>query len=300
LNSRKSRFAAGIVIVLLSCQLTGGTRSSAGGDDSPTLSMRAEGQNGLQASFEVSDYDRLLHSYVTPEGWVDYAGLARDRASLRGLLERVASASPSRFEDDSERLAFWVDTYNALTLSDVLDDVYGKHRSVRDVHGFFNRKRHSVAGEQLTLDEVERRGRDLHDPRIHFALVCASTSCPKLQRFAYTGPELNRQLDRAAREFLADPDRGLYLDQKHAELTVSPIFMWYAGDFAGTSSGKSQLLAQLKAAVSGNEVVDFITRYAPPDVVQFIRQSRPTLRYKHYDWSLNSLDTHGGFRKLTK
>jgi Protein of unknown function, DUF547 len=290
----------GIAMVLLTLWLAQVARCGVPGTDPPSLGTQANGQPDRLPSLDVSDYDRLLHTYVTDEGWVDYAGLARDRDSLNGFLEKIAVASPRQFANDSERLAFWIDAYNALTLSDVLDSVYGKHGSVREVDGFFNGKRHSVAGEQLTLDEVEKRGRDLHDPRIHFALVCASTSCPKLQRFAYTGSELNTQLDLAAKEFLGDPNRGLYLDQKHNELIVSPIFKWYAGDFVGTTSSTGQLWARVKAAVSGTELLDFIARYSSADVARFIQQNGPALHYKDYDWSLNSLDTHSAARRSTK
>lgn len=245
-----------------------------------------------QPSFDVSDYDRLLRTYVAEDGWVDYAGLARERTALNRFLEQVASVSPKEFKDQSERLAFWINAYNAYTLTDVLDTVYGRHQSVRQVRGFFDGRKHAVAGEQLTLDEIEKRGRGLHDPRIHFAIVCASTSCPKLQRFAYTGQTLDRQLDQATREFLAAPNRGLRFDREHNKLHVSPIFEWYAGDFTGSPSGAGGLWARAKATVSGGELLDFIARYAPPEIVRRIKENRPPLRYFSYDWSLNSLDSH--------
>jgi hypothetical protein len=129
----------------------------------------------------MEDYDRLLHTYVTDDGWVDYGGLARERDALKKFLDSLGSTPPNSFRDDAERLAFWINSYNAFTLADVLDLVYGKHQGVQKVEGFFNGRKHLVAGEHLTLDEIETRGRNLHDPRIHFAIVCASASCPKLQ-----------------------------------------------------------------------------------------------------------------------
>jgi hypothetical protein len=103
---------------------------------------------------------------------------------------------------------------------------------------------------------------------------------------------LDRQLDQAAREFLADPKRGQRFDREHNKLYVSPIFEWYAGDFTGNSSGVGSLWARAKATVSGGELLDFIARYAPDDVAQAIRENRPALHYFSYDWSLNSLETH--------
>lgn len=285
-------FGTGITVVFLASWPAQLAQRRTRSTDPPALAIQAAHQPDHQPIFDVSDYDRLLHTYVTDEGWVNYAGLARERASLSGFLEKIAASSPRQFATDSERLAFWIDAYNALTLSDVVESVYGKHRSVREVARFFNGKQHSVAGEQLTLDEVEKRGRDMHDPRIHFALVCASTSCPRLQRFAYTGENLDSQLDQAAREFLADPHRGLRFDPKTNELYVSPIFKRYAGDFTGASGSGGSLWARVKATVSGSELLDFIARYAPPEVARHIQENPPTLHYFDYDWSLNSLDTH--------
>jgi hypothetical protein len=249
-------------------------------------------QSEQPSGYGTTDYDRLLRTYVNEQGWVDYVGLARERTALNRFLEELASISPKEFKDQSERLAFWINAYNACTLADVLDTVYGKHKSVRQVRGFFDGKQHLVAGEKLTLDEIEKRGRELHDPRIHFAIVCASASCPTLQRFAYTGQALDRQLDQAARDFLADPNRGLRFDREHNQLSVSPIFEWYAGDFMGVSGGAGSLWARAKATVAGSELLDFIASYAPEEISQLIPKNRPTLHYSRYDWSLNSLDSH--------
>ncbi len=261
-------------------------------DHLPAIVQGEPGQSEKQPTYDVSDYDRLLRTYVTSEGWVDYSGLSRERDALNRFLEQLAGVSPNEFKDSSERLAFWINAYNAFTLADVLDAVYRKHKSVRQVSGFFDGKQHLVAGEKLTLDEIEKKGRDLHDPRIHFAIVCASASCPKLQRFAYTGKGLDRLLDQAAREFLADPKRGLRFDPERNNLYVSPIFEWYAGDFTGTRGGAGGLWARAKAAVSGSELLDFIARYAPAEAAQHIRENHPKLHYFSYDWSLNSLDSH--------
>jgi hypothetical protein len=230
-----------------------------------------------QPGLDVADYDRLLHTYVTEDGWVNYGGLAREREALNRFLDALGSVPPSSFKDDDERLAFWINAYNGFTLADALDMVYGKYQGVQKVEGFFNGRKHLVGGEHLTLDEIETRGRNLHDPRIHFAIVCASTSCPKLQRFAYKREILNSQLDQAARLFFGDRNRGLRFDSEKNELYVSPILKWYAGDFTGAS---------------GESVLNFISKYALADVANRIKVSPPSLHYFEYDWSLNSLDNH--------
>jgi pyrimidine-specific ribonucleoside hydrolase len=249
-------------------------------------SPKEEGRKAhAQAEPDISGYDRLLRTYVTEDGWVDYPGLGRERAVVDRFLRALDKASPNDFKNKRETLAFWINAYNAFTLGDALDSVYGKHRSVRDVPGFFDGRKHAVAGQQLTLDDIERRGRDLGDPRIHFAIVCASSSCPKLRRFAYTAEKLESQLDRVAKEFLADPNRGLRFDAKTNDLYVSPILEWYRGDFVG---GRDK-----EAGKTDRAMLAFIAKYAPADAAQHIRDHPPELHYFDYDWSLNSLDTHG-------
>ncbi len=258
--------------------------------------IRAENGAGAapstaRTSFDHSDFERLLQQYVDDEGWVDYAGLKRDRAALDAYLARLATAQPDSLAR-GDRLALYINAYNAFTLADVLDTVYGKAAGVKEVSGFFDRKRHPIGGEELTLDEIESQGRNLGDPRIHFAVVCASTSCPKLQRFAYTGAQLDQQLDRATREFLADPNRGLRVDAKKGSLYLSSIFKWYAGDFTGAQSGVSRLLARTKAVVSGSEITGYVRAYAPPEAQRFLDAGSPSVHYLDYDWSLNSQENH--------
>jgi hypothetical protein len=276
---------------LLACSAQVSAGELRNGHDAATGQALAANQLPV---LDLSDYDRLLRTYVNDNGWVDYAGVARERAALNRFLEQLAAVSPTGYQRNSDRLAFWINSYNAFTLADALDTVYGKRHGVREVSGFFDKRKHAVAGEQLTLDEIEKRGRDLRNPRIHFAIVCASTSCPKLQRFAYTGEKLDSQLEQAAREFLADPNRGLRYEASHNDLYVSPIFKWYAGDFTGS---EGSLWARAKATVSGSELLDFIARYAPASVAGQIREHPPTLHYFEYDWSLNSLDSHAAGSK---
>ncbi len=256
--------------------------------------VQAEVQPAMAArdSFDHSAFERLLVAYVDEHGWVDYPGLAGERVALDAYLNRLATAGPQSFTADHERLAFWINAYNAFTLRDVLDDVYRKAASVQDVAGFFNRKRHRIAGEDLTLDEIEQRGRDFRDPRIHFTVVCASTSCPKLQRFAYNGAQLDAQLDRVTREFLLDEQRGMRLDRAGKRLYVSSLFKWYAADFKG-QTGKVAFVVELaKAAVTGGQTLDYIKGYVPSDVARFISEEKPGVGFLKYDWSLNAQETH--------
>ena len=251
------------------------------------------GQSETQAAppapaFEHKALGDLLATYVNEQGWVDYTGLKKERANLDQYLTGLATAQPSGFPNNAERLAFWINAYNAFTLADVLDDVYGKAKSVRDVNGFFDRKKHKVADAELTLDEIEKQGRELQDPRIHFAVNCASASCPKLQRFAFTGAELEGQLQKCALAFLSDMSRGMNYDPSRNQVSLSPIFKWYAADFTRSNA----VVARLEAEASGAALLAAAMQYVPAEVAQFLREKKPTVQYFEYDWSLNAQDVH--------
>jgi hypothetical protein len=252
-------------------------------------------QSGTQPSpaaatpaFAHKAFGDLLAKYVNEQGWVDYAGLKNERATLDQYLTTLAAAQPSNFPTNAERLAFWINAYNAFTLADVLEDVYGKAKSVRDVKGFFDSKKHQIAGAELTLDEIEKQGRDLQDPRIHFAVNCASASCPKLQRFAFTSAELESQLQKCALEFLSDMARGMNYDPSRNQIALSPIFKWYAADFTRSNT----VVARIEAEASGAALLAVALQYVPAEVAQFLREKKPTVQYFEYDWALNAQETH--------
>ena len=236
-------------------------------------------------TFDHKPFDKLLATYVNADGLVDYPGLQKERPKLDAYLTSLAAAKPQTFVSDAERLAFWINGYNAFTLADVLDDVYGKLKSVNDIKKiFFETKNHSVAGEQLTLNQIEQQGRNFKDPRIHFALVCASISCPKLQRFAFTGGGLEGQLGKVAEEFLADINRGMRYDPAHNEIYLSSIFKWYADDFTGSN----KLVARVSAEASGSDLLEAAKKYLPARPKDFLDEKKPKVKYIDYDWSLNA------------
>jgi hypothetical protein len=257
------------------------------------IGIATSGSVNAQASnVDQSALTQLLSRHVNAHGWVDYVGLRRDRPALQTYLTSLRNVNVGRMPSDAARLAFWIDAYNAFTLNDVLEYVDGKTDSVKKVDGFFDKHKHPIAGEFLTLDEIEKQARSFHDPRVHFAINCASASCPKLQAFAFTASNLNQQLNQAAAGFLADPRRGLRLQQTDNTIYLSPIFEWYAGDFTGATSTAGELLSWASAAFSGGNVLKFVEEHSAPDVAAYIRKRQPTVKYMTYDWTLNSQKLH--------
>jgi hypothetical protein len=198
------------------------------------------------------EYDAVLEAYVDDEGCVDYAGLKAPGA-LEPYLAVLARADPEPFST-TEQLAFWINAYNAYTLG-LIADRYpvrsikritptGIPITIPFVHSPFRIRFAVVGGRTLSLDDIEHRilRRRFTEPRIHFALVCAARSCPRLRREAYTGDGLDRQLDDQARVFLHDRTKNRIPDEGGV-IRLSRIFSWFGRDFGPDAAHLQAFLA---------------------------------------------------------
>ncbi len=221
-------------------------------------------------------WDRVLHAHAD-RGGMDYAALAADRGDLDAFLHSLAGVQPKSM-GETDALAFWINAYNAVVVEHVLER-YPKIQSVKKVDGFFDSLTYPVAGRKMTLDAIEAAGRALGDPRIHFAVVCASTSCPDLRGEAYTGTRLDEQLDDQVRTFLENEQKGLRYDARANTAWLSSIFKWYAGDFTGGST--------VVAFFSRGAVLGWVVAHAPKSLAATLKAKHPSVSYLDYDWSLN-------------
>ncbi|MGH9948447.1 MAG: DUF547 domain-containing protein [Pyrinomonadaceae bacterium] len=277
-----------VALFLVSAAACGSAASSESVKDTqePTVGAQVDRP---EKGFDHSAYESLLKKYVDENGKVDYAGLqANDRAALDAYLKSLGDADDAALDSDDERNAFFINAYNAYTIRDVLDDVYGKTDSVKKVDGFWDKKKHRIAGKEMTLDETEKVSRDLKDPRIHFAVNCASLGCPKLQRFAFSGPKFQEQMAFVTKDFLADTERGLKIDRAKNKIWISKIFSWYAGDFSGDTSGFGFVKGFIKSKFTASVGKRFIFDKVPEDVMEYIKEKDPDISYLDYDWTLNS------------
>lgn len=255
--------------------------------------VNAQNVNGAVADqansgFDHGVFDLLLKEYVAETGLVDYDGFAKDRANLDAYLDRIAKADPAILSSQDERNAFFINAYNAYTIRAVLDDVLGKTDSVKKVSGFWDKKKYSVAGESLTLDSIEKVSRDYKDPRMHFAVNCASLGCPRLQRFAFTGVKLQEQFELITKDFLSDQQRGLRIDSAKNKVWISRIFSWYAGDFTGDTSKFGFVKGFIKSKFTASAGANFILENGPVETVSYLKEKKPDVGYLEYDWTLNS------------
>lgn len=227
------------------------------------------------AQAAADPWSRVLGHYCK-DGGLQYAALKRDRAALDVFVASLNHAQPERLSG-AEQVAFWINAYNAVAVHHVLERYPGL-TSVKQVDGFFDRLAMPVAGKEMTLDEIERRGRDL-DVRVHFAVACASTSCPDLRAEPYVGERIDQQLEDQTRRFLANPEKGLSYDERKNTLWLSSMFKWYAGDFTGGST--------VLAYFARGKLVSWILAHLPSDLAAKIREKDPSVRYLPYDWTLN-------------
>jgi len=213
-----------------------------------------------------SAWDAVLRGHVA-DGVVDYDGIARE-PGLRVTIDAIADARLDGHGRDA-RLAFLINAYNVLAIKGILDG-----RSPRTAFGklrYFYRDRYTVAGETLSLNALEHdRLRPFGEPRIHFAIVCASASCPPLRSEAYLSRTLDVQLDDNARRFLNDPARNR-IDPERKVAEISKIFKWFEEDFE-----------------AGGGVLPFISRFVDDEAAaEALRTGGLEIHYLDYDWSLN-------------
>jgi Protein of unknown function, DUF547 len=216
---------------------------------------------------------------------VRYAGFAADRAALKAYTDSLSAVSAGGFQAFSkpQQMAFLINAYNAFTVELILTR-YPKLASIRDLGSLLSSpwkpKFIKLLGTEMSLDNIEHdtlraKGR-YDDPRIHFAVNCASIGCPMLREEAFVPERLDAQLDEQALRFLSDRSRNRYADGK---LMVSKIFDWYGGDFKLGHRGIGSLPA-------------FMARYAEvladaPADRERIKAQGLDIGFLDYDWKLN-------------
>jgi len=233
-------------------------------------------QESSSTAVDHSVFDRLLRSYVDDSGFVNYgAWKSRDEETLRNYLKSLYKV-PADLLGRSEALAFWINAYNALTIQGILE--FYPIQSIRDkvnrILGFniWDDYPMTVNGKAYSLNDIEHKIlRKMGEPRIHFAIVCASVGCPKLHSQAYTGRNLDAQLEAQAIHFFAQ-QRNFRIDRARKTVYLSSILDWFGEDFGGTDRAK----------------LDFVSKYlSEAKDRDFLRSKGLKVKYLDYDWSLN-------------
>lgn len=216
-------------------------------------------------------WNNLLKKNVSASGYVNYAGFKKDQSELKKYLDLLSKNAPNSTWSKDEKLAYWINAYNAFTVQLILDHSDKKLTSIKDigdkikipfVNTAWDIKFIKIGDKTLDLNNIEHDiiRKQFDEPRIHFALVCAAKSCPPLRNEAYTASKLNNQLTDQAVRFFNDPTKNTI---KPTAVELSKILDWYGGDFNGSVIEVANTYSKIKA------------------------HKNAKVSFKTYDWSLN-------------
>ncbi|WP_340199831.1 DUF547 domain-containing protein [Ascidiimonas sp. W6] len=206
-------------------------------------------------------WNLLLQKHVAENGFVNYAGLKKDQPILTKYLRILQEHLIDENASKEKKLAFWINVYNAYTVQLILNNY--PVNSIKDIKDPWGTRFFKLGKKWYNLNDVEHKIlRKMDEPRIHFAIVCASISCPKLQNTAFTAATLEKQLEEATNIFINDPTKNT-IGEKRLELSL--IFRWFSKDFKTKGS-----------------LISFIKPYVNTEITETTRIS-----YQKYDWGLN-------------
>ncbi len=217
-------------------------------------------------------FDELLKRNVSENGLVDYKGFINDKAKLEQYLEILSKNAPDREKwSEEEQLAYWINVYNAFTIKLIVDNY--PVESIQDLHPtvkiplvntVWHKKFFQIGGKDASLDEVEHKilRKEFDEPRIHFAVNCASYSCPPLLNEAFVAEKIDKQLESQVKKFINDKRHNKITPDK---IEISQIFSWFKGDFTNKGS-----------------LIDYLNQYSNVKINPDAKVSNIK-----YDWSLN-------------
>ncbi len=253
-------------ILLLSLALVGAVSCNETPVDYATMNGAAEAPAELHA-----DWDQLLKSHVR-DGLVDYKGFVKDKARLNAYCDRLSKNAPSERWSKNAKLAYFINVYNAQTVKLIVDNYPVK--SIQDLHPtvkiplvntVWHKTKFMVGDKEMSLNDVEHEVlRHMEEPRIHFAINCASMSCPPLRNEAYTEAKMEKQLTEQAREFINTPQYNKITTMK---IELSKIFSWFEGDFEKHGT-----------------LIEFLNQYSSVKI-----DADAKIDHLEYDWSLNDV-----------
>ncbi len=224
------------------------------------LSVEKQVKEKPTVKVDYSIWDNLLRKYVSSNGKVNYKGLQQDKTKLLSFLTVLSSNAPNSTWSKPEKLAYWINVYNAFTVKLIVDNYPLK--SITDLDKPWDKKFIKIVDNSYSLGDVENNIlRKMGEPRIHFAINCASVSCPNLLNAAYTPEKLDNQLSASTKTFLLDKSKNRIMENP---MQLSKLFEWYKGDFEG-----------------GN-VIKFINN----QLNESIDESTP-IEFLEYNWALN-------------
>lgn len=274
------RFFAAIAVAVVSLTHTetceGGTKVAVG------VNVSA-GQQVSMDRIDHQPWDTLLKRYVDLSGNVNYAGWkqsASDQQALDAYLAHLSTASSSIPATQTAKLAFWINAYNAVTVKGILREYpttsIRNHTAKVFGYNIWDDLLLTVGGQPFSLNQMEHEVlRKMGEPRIHFAIVCASISCPRLLNEAYTAERLDQQLTINSKDFFGNA-RNFRFDPSRQSFQLSSILDWFGGDFGANQADQLQAIAPYLPTAQAQQVAS---------------QGRGSISFLEYDWGLNDQTT---------
>jgi len=216
----------------------------------------------IVSAIDHSAWDELLQKHVSNQGNVNYKGFKTDQVKFNAYLQMLSNNSPQDSWGKEDTLAYWMNVYNAYTVKLILNNY--PTQSIKDIDGPWNERFIKIGEKWHNLNDVEHRIiRKMDEPRIHFALVCAAVSCPRLYNKAFTALDLETDLELLTKGFLNDPTKNEFTEDA---IKISKIFKWYGADFKN----------------DGGDLIHFLNQYTDIKISSKAKKS-----YKDYNWDLN-------------
>ena len=263
--------------------------------------LTAPFHQGLEAA-EAADFDHsqsafdvLLMSRVE-DGKADNKDIKNEPEKLDKYLSELAGVNETDYSSWSrdEKVAFWINAYNAFTIKAIVDNYPIKggrislypRNSIRQIKGVWNELKFEAAGREVTLNHIEHKilRAEFKEPRIHFAIVCASVGCPKLDGKAFKAAALDEQLDDSAKRFINDPEKVRVIAEKN-QVELSKIFKWFGTDFIEKYGTREHFKNRSKRDRAVLNVVSMNLKNK--DLKKVLAHKRLKISYLNYDWSLN-------------
>ena len=228
----------------------------------PEIAYSSQTETTTKAKvIDHKQWNDLLQKNVSSKGNVDYKKFKKDQAALQSYLDLLSKNLPQKSWSKEAVLAYWINTYNAYTVKLILDNYPVK--SIKKIDSPWDNKFFTLGNKKYSLGEIEHKIlRKMNEPRIHFAINCASYSCPNLSNEAYTEKNLGSQLETASKSFINDKTKNNITANS---IEISSIFDWFTGDFKKKGT-----------------LIEFLNKYSKVKINQNAKIS-----YKEYNWNLN-------------
>ncbi|MDC0007299.1 DUF547 domain-containing protein [Winogradskyella sp.] len=212
-------------------------------------------------AFDHGLFSTLLKKHVTDSGGVNYKGFKSESRALQNYIDLLKAYQPTEDWDKNDKIAYWINAYNALTIDLIIRNYPTK--SIKDIKDPWDQRLWKFGNKWQNLNDIEHKIlRNMNEPRIHFAIVCASVSCPKLQNEAFTALNIEAQLVKATKEFLNDTSKNKLSEDR---IQLSKIFKWFKRDFENSGS-----------------LIDFLNLYTDIKISSKAKKS-----FMDYNWNLN-------------